>query len=673
MKYRGGWDQHNGNGNNRYHFNAIVNKQDWADTYSQPFQACVEGAQASGIMCKWVASLHCRCVHSYNHHTSLLLHHTPLLHHGFGQLWAPAACRSGSDLPTLTTSVGHYTVPTRYPRYPHPFAISAGSYNAMNGVPTCASPDLIQTLAREKWGFDGYLAGDCGAAEDVWTAHAYGGSAEGAVAESIRAGLDNDCGSFVGKHGVNAVQNCTNCTGGPLAVADLDKAVAHLFRLRLRLGYFDPPTIAPYGNKSYTAVNYTAHFQKALQAAREGITVLVNKNMNSNNNGNNGNTGGAGRAASPSPTLPFSRETIKSVAVIGPNADNGPNMQGVDCHGVPPYLITPRDAFANFTTQVNYAQGCSIGKKDTSGFADATAAVAKSDAVVMVMGLDPSIEYEMRDRTNLLLPGSQPALVAAVKKAAGNKPVVLVLMTGGVLDVTEQLAAGVDAVIWCGYPGQSGGQALAEVVFGAVPPSGRTPLTWYKNEDFADGSKAMVNMFDMGMRPNKTSNNPGRTYRFFSGETLYNFGHGLQYTTFDYSHFTAAGTVTAAAINKVVTADTRGRYTSDPLVTLSITVTNTGTSVGSDHSVLFYATPPTAGTNGDPLKSLVGFGRTGILAPGQSATVIVTLTAWELSLADPTGMRGARQGAWTVVANGEGKVGGGAAGGASASATVAVQ
>lgn len=184
-----------------------------------------------------------------------------------------------------------------------------------------------------------------------------------------------------------------------------------------------------------------------------------------------------------------------------------------------------------------------------------------------------------------------------------------------------------------------------------------------------------------GMRPNETSGNPGRTYRFFKGKTLYNFGFGLQYTTFKYTGFAATPTthggaaLTAAAINKVVAAKDRGRYTTDPMVTLTVKVTNTGSAVTSDHSVLFYAVPPTAGKQGDPLKSLVGFGRTGLLPPGGSTTLSVTLSAYELSLADPQGVRGARAGAWTIVANGEGNAPptGDGAGGAATSATLLIK
>ena len=565
----------------------------------------------------------------------------------------------------------------------------------MNGVPTCASAELMTDLARTDWNFDGFITGDCtatstsfgpfltrtlscmpprtrrfiyiyiyiywftllvrsartyrvligaspppfflgggksddsrlsgGAAKDVFAAHKYGGSPAGAVAAAVMSGMDQDCGGYVAQHAKDAMAcSKADCPLGPLTLAGLNAAVGRLFRLRLRLGYFDPPAVAPYNNASYRAVNYTANFEVALRAAREGIVLLDNHKA----------------------VLPFDKATIKSVAVIGPNADNPGNMQGVDCHGVPPYLITPTQGIGNFSA-INFAAGCAIGGTSKSGFAAAVAAAKASDAVVLVMGLDPSIEYEMRDRTSLLLPGVQPDLVAAIVAAAPDKPVVLVVMSGGVVDVTPQLAAGVDAVIWVGYPGQSGGQALSEIVFGLVAPSGRTPLTWYPNALFADGSPDMINMLDMGMRPNASTKNPGRTYRFFPGKVLYEFGHGLAYTTFAITDLgvTAAVPVTAAAVDAAVGSE--GRYTAPAMATASAKVCNTGITA-SDHSALFFAAPPTAGTAGDPIKSLSGFARTGILAPGACATVSAALTAWELSLAGPTGKRGARAGTWVV-------------------------
>jgi len=550
-KHFASYNLDNWHGMDRYHFNALVTKQDWADTYSQPFEACVVGANASGIMC---------------------------------------------------------------------------SYNAMNGVPTCADPNLLTTLARGKWKFDGYITADCGAAADVWTAHKYGGSAAGAVAASVKAGMDIDCGSFVAQNGMDAVTNCVNCTKGALKMSELDTAVAHLFRLRLRLGYFDPPSHAPYNAASYKSINYTDHFQSALQAAREGIVVLDNhKNA-----------------------LPLSTTAIKSIAVIGPNSDDGGTMQGVDCHGVPPYLITPKMAFANFST-VNHAMGCDINSNNKSGFAAAISATKNSDAVVLVMGIDQSIEYEMKDRTNLLLPGVQAELIANVKEAAGDKPVILVIMSGGVIDFTSQLKDGVDAAVWIGYPGQSGGQALAEIIFGDVAPSGRTVQTWYKNEDFADGEPTMIDMFNMNMRPNTSSNYPGRTYRFFTGSSLYPFGFGLSYTSWGYTNFVSHSTpsrqLTTAVINKMLKQD--NRYDADVLVTLSVDVSNLGT-VASDHSVLFFTHAPNAGSQGIPQKELVAFVRTGVVQPGQTTTVKVTLTAFALSVCGSEGDFAASAGNWTV-------------------------
>jgi beta-glucosidase len=145
---------------------------------------------------------------------------------------------------------------------------------------------------------------------------------------------------------------------------------------------------------------------------------------------------------------------VGTVAISGPNANNSANMQGIDCHGVPPYLINPVEALKDYAATVHYTEGCGILKNDTGGLADAAADASKSDAAVLVLGLDPSVEYEMRDRTDLLLPGEQAGLVAAVRKALGpTKPLVLVLMGGGVID-TAPVDDLVDAILWVGYPGQ---------------------------------------------------------------------------------------------------------------------------------------------------------------------------------------------------------------------------
>ena len=311
----------------------------------------------------------------------------------------------------------------------------------------------------------------------MWSAHHFGGDAAGAAAASLTAGMDVDCGSFVKQNGMAAIKS------GKLTTAALDKAVSHLFRLRIRLGYFDDPESTPWGKASHESINYTQHFDHALRAAREGIVLLSHSR----------------------PVLPL---TAKTVAVSGPNADNGPNMQGIDCHGVPPFLITPVQGIGNYST-VKYNQGCAIGGNDTKGFAAAAAAAKAADATVLVLGLDPSVEYEMKDRTDLLLPGAQAGLVKACRDAMGpTKPLIVVLMGGGVID-TSPVDSMIDALLWVGYPGQSGGKALADILFGAVAPSGRAPLTWYENSYASDASPTAVSMLDMGLRPAKAAEGLG--------------------------------------------------------------------------------------------------------------------------------------------------------------------
>ena len=162
-------------------------------------------------------------------------------------------------------------------------------------------------------------------------------------------------------------------------------------------------------------------------------------------------------------------------------------MQGVDCHGVPPFLITPRDALGALNTssgapvKLTYAAGCKIDGDDASAIPAAVAAAGAADVTVVVAGLDRTEEYEMRDRTSLLLPQIQRTLVSSVAAAAAAKGsrCVVGLISGGVLDVAELRAnPNVSAVLWMGYPGQAGGQALAQLLTGAAVPSGRAPLTW---------------------------------------------------------------------------------------------------------------------------------------------------------------------------------------------------
>ena len=193
-------------------------------------------------------------------------------------------------------------------------------------------------------------------------------------------------------------------------------------------------------------MNTKEHQALALDAARQGIVLLKNDNGN----------------------LPLSATTAKTVAVIGPNGNATTTMQG-NYYGQAPYLISPMQGVQSYTS-ASFTFGCGIASNDTSGFAAATAAAAAADAVVMVMGLDQTQEREGHDRDIVSLPGVQAQLIEQVA-AAAKSPITVVLMCGGPVDMTAANAnPKVGSILWVGYPGQSGGQAMADVIFGAVNP-----------------------------------------------------------------------------------------------------------------------------------------------------------------------------------------------------------
>ncbi|KAL0334460.1 UNVERIFIED_CONTAM: Beta-xylosidase/alpha-L-arabinofuranosidase 2 [Sesamum angustifolium] len=261
-----------------------------------------------------------------------------------------------------------------------------------------------------------------------------------------------------------------------------------IFATMMRLGFFDgDPSKQLYGNLGPTDVCTPSNQELARQVAREGIVLLKN-------------TEGS---------LPLSPKTIKSLAVIGPNANFA--MIHRDSMQVHDSVARP-DGLCGHSLS---ARLCSV----SCGSAQVDAAkkiAAAADAVVLVMGSDQSIERESLDRVDITLPGQQQLLVTEVAKVSKG-PVILVIMSGGGMDV--QFAKDdpkVTSILWVGYPGEAGGAAIADVIFGYYNPN-------------------KVNMTDMHMRPNPDTGYPGRTYRFYKGPTVFSFGDGLSYSTFNHN------------------------------------------------------------------------------------------------------------------------------------------
>ena len=294
----------------------------------------------------------------------------------------------------------------------------------------------------------------------------------------------------------------------------------------------------------------------------------------------------------------------------------------VDSHS--PWLAITAMLGAN---KVQYAQGCDISSTDTSHIAEAVSAAKASDVAIVFIGINSHIEGEGHDRTSIELPGVQEQLVEAVMGA--NKNTVVVLINGGQLAI-EWISTNVPAIVEALYPGEMGGDAVANILFGKVSPSGRLPYTMYP-ASFVNRS-----FFNMDLR-----NESGCTYRYYTGDAIYSFGHGLSYTTFNYKW-----NDDLAANYLSFDAGRVGRQ--EDSINYTVVVTNTG-KFDSDVSVLGFITAqeqPDA-----PLKELFDFGRVHLTA-GESATVHLTVAPSGLSLVDEYGVEAIRPGRYKIQVEG---------------------
>jgi len=250
-------------------------------------------------------------------------------------------------------------------------------------------------------------------------------------------------------------------------------------------------------------------------------------------------------------------------------------------------------------------------------------------------------EREGHDRESIALPGIQSVLID--RAAAAAKKVILVVIGGGAIDLAAVKAnPKVSAILIAGYPGQAGGQALAETVFGLNNPSGRLTQTWY-HANFT----SQCSMLDMNMRPNATTGCPGRGYRFFTGEVVFQFGHGLSYTSFTYEVVgRRAAALSKKRLDDEIEKSRFKAHTAGVVVTVEVNVTNTGPVEGTT-VVLLMVKPPGAGKRGEPLMQLRRYTRL-FLVPGDSQVLALSLTAHDLSTVDEAGMSRAIAGNWSV-------------------------
>jgi beta-glucosidase len=382
-----------------------------------------------------------------------------------------------------------------------------GAYNALNGVPDCANSFLLTDLLRKQWGFDGYVVSDCGAIGDIWHQHHYVNTPEEAAAAAVKAGCDLCCGGDY-QALVRAVQQ------GLVTEKGIDQALYYTLWTRFKLGLFDPPQDCPYSKIGVDQNDTPQHRALALKVAEESIVLLKNDGV-----------------------LPLDRSKIKRIAVIGPNGNSKTMLHG-NYHGSarrPISILNGIKQVAGTNIEVTFAQGCPITTETNRGIAawsrqdndtirplpelnaEALSQARKADLIIYVGGITPAQEGEGFDRDSIELPEVQEKLVEALH--ATGKPVVMVNCSGSAIALPWE-TTNLPAILQAWYPGEEGGLAVGEVLFGDVNPSGHLPITFYASTadlpDFTDYSMS------------------NRTYRYFNGQPLYAFGHGLSYTKFDF-------------------------------------------------------------------------------------------------------------------------------------------
>ncbi|XVE60465.1 hypothetical protein DITRI_Ditri05aG0130800 [Diplodiscus trichospermus] len=489
------------------------------------------------------------------------------------------------------------------------------AYNRVNGVPNCADYNLLSKTARGQWGFNGYITSDCDAVSIIHEEQGYAKQPEDAVADVLKAGMDVNCGTYLKNYTKSAVKK------RKLPISEIDRALHNLFSVRMRLGLFNGnPVKQPFGDIGSNQVCSQEHQNLALEAARNGIVLLKNTDK----------------------LLPLSKTKSASLAVIGPNANSAETLLG-NYAGPPCKSVTPLQGLQSYVKDTRYHPGCSAVNCSSVLTAQAVKTAKEADHVVLVMGLDQTQEKEEHDRVDLVLPPKQQNLISRVARAAKN-PVILVILSGGPVDITfTKYDKHIGSILWAGYPGEAGGLALAEIIFGDHNPGGRLPVTWYPQ------SYTKVPMTDMRMRPEPSSGYPGRTYRFYQGPKVFEFGYGLSYSNYSYeflpvtqkkvylnNQLISQRVETSNPLRYIPVSEMERELCEKSKYPVTVGVQNHGMMAGKHPLLLFVRQAKTG--NGRPVKQLVAFQSVNLNA-GERADIEFELSPCEhLSRANEDGL-----------------------------------
>jgi beta-glucosidase len=463
----------------------------------------------------------------------------------------------------------------------HAMGVMAG-YHEIDGIPMTSDPFLLKTVLRNDWGFQGFVLSDLGAIKRLYAVHHVAATLSDAACMGIRSGVDMQFYDLDHELFHKALIDCVN--GGSLLQADLDRAVRSVLQVKFALGLFDHPFVDPALNTREH--RSPTHLAVSLESARESMTLLKNEKH----------------------LLPLSK-SLQRIAVIGPNGDvarygdyekeaNGLHISILD--GV-------RELVPEAT--VTFDDGTYIP--------DAAAKARDADVVIMGLGEKQGISGEGFDRSDLDLPGNQEQLLEAV--VATGKPVVLVLENGRPLTI-DWAKEHVPAILEAWYPGEFGGRAIAQTLFGDNDPAGRLTITFPQS---------------VGQLPDYYNSDPSRVYRYVdrNGKPLFPFGFGLSYTTFHYDHL-------------VVQPPAPGR-TAD--IQVSVDLTNTGEREGDEIAQLYVREDVSSVET--PRRSLAGFSRIH-LKPRETKTITFRIPQKQLALWNAKGKWAIEPGSYTVWAGG---------------------
>lgn len=457
-----------------------------------------------------------------------------------------------------------------------------GAYNRTLGEPCNASQLLLQEILRGEWGFRGHVVSDCGALADIHKNHHVTKDAAESAALALKMGCDIGCDCVY-----DEIPDAIN--RGLMTEADLDRALARTLGTRFKLGMFDPPEMVPFAATPMSVVGSEPHRRLAYEAAVKSVVLLKNRNG----------------------ILPL-KPDIRSICVVGPTATNQDVLVG-NYYGFNDHLVTLLAGIVGRVPEgvkLEYRPGCLLTQGNVSAVDWSVFEAANSDVTIACVGSSPVLEgeegdailsEENGDRSDIRLPAAQ---VDYVKKLVIQGARVVLVITGGSPLTLEGLEEMVEAIVYVWYPGQEGGRAVADVLFGDQVPSGKLPLTFPKSLD-------QLPPFDDYHMDN-------RTYRYARWEPLFPFGFGLSYTTFAY-HEVSADSI---------------RLKAGETLTARVTVTNTGKMAGEE-VVQWYLSDLDASVK-VPICRLVGFMRLGLEA-GESKVVMLQLDEQALALVDEEG------------------------------------